>query len=37
MGRGDRHKVRWAHERSRKKKQRDKRQVAERSAGKRKA
>ncbi len=37
MGRGDRHKVRWAHVRERKKKQRDKRQAAERPAGKKKA
>jgi hypothetical protein len=27
MGRGDRHKVRWAHDRERKKKARDKRKV----------
>jgi hypothetical protein len=31
MGRGDRHKVRWAHDRERKKKERDKRQATERS------
>jgi hypothetical protein len=36
MGRGDRHKVRWAHDRERNKKQRDKRQAAERSAAKKK-
>ncbi len=36
MGRGDRHKVRWAHERGRKKKQRDKRQASERTAAKKK-
>jgi hypothetical protein len=34
VGRGDRKKVRWAHDRLRKKKERDKRQAAERSAAK---
>jgi hypothetical protein len=34
MGRGDRHKVRWAHDRGRKKKQRDKRQTSEKGAKK---
>jgi hypothetical protein len=29
MGRGDRHKVRWAHDRARKKKEREKRQMPE--------
>jgi hypothetical protein len=37
MGRGDRHKVRWAHDRERKKKERDKRLVAERAATKKKS
>jgi hypothetical protein len=32
MGRGDRNKVRWAHDRERKKKDRDKRQAQERGA-----
>ena len=32
MGRGDRAKVRWAHDRERKKKVREKRQAAERAA-----
>ncbi|CAN5321699.1 hypothetical protein BH20ACT24_BH20ACT24_12030 [soil metagenome] len=36
MGRGDRNKVRWAHDRERKKKDRDARQAKER-AGDRKA
>jgi hypothetical protein len=36
MGRGDRHKIRWAHDRERKKKEREKRQAAERSAAKKK-
>jgi hypothetical protein len=31
MGRGDRNKVRWAHDRERKKKDREKRKGAERS------
>jgi hypothetical protein len=34
MGRGDRHKVRWAHDRERKKKDRGKRKVREREAAK---
>jgi hypothetical protein len=34
MGRGDRHKVRWAHDRERKKKDREKRQATERTAAK---
>lgn len=34
MGRGDRHKVRWAHDRERKKKDREKRQAKERSEAK---
>jgi hypothetical protein len=34
MGRGDRHKVRWAHDRERKKKEREKREAAERGAAK---
>jgi hypothetical protein len=37
MGRGDRHKVRWAHDRERRKKEREKRQVAERAAAKKKS
>jgi hypothetical protein len=36
MGRGDRHKVRWAHDRERKKKEREKRQAGERGAAKKK-
>ena len=32
MGRGDRAKIRWAHDRERKKKQADKRRAAERGA-----
>ncbi len=32
MGRGDRRKVRWAHDRERKKREREKRQAAERGA-----
>jgi len=36
MGRGDRHKVRWAHDRDRKKKEREKRRAAERPAEKKK-
>jgi hypothetical protein len=36
MGRGDRHKIRWAHDRERKKKEREKRQAAERAAAKKK-
>jgi hypothetical protein len=34
MGRGDRHKVRWAHDRERKKKEREKREAKERGAAK---
>jgi hypothetical protein len=34
LGRGDRHKVRWAHDRERRKKDRDKRRAAERSKAK---
>jgi hypothetical protein len=34
MGRGDRHKVRWAHDRERKKKEREKRQAKEREGAK---
>jgi hypothetical protein len=34
MGRGDRHKVRWAHDRERKKKEREKRKAVERAAAK---
>jgi hypothetical protein len=37
MGRGDRHKVRWAHDRKRQKKGRDKRQAADRAASKKKS
>jgi hypothetical protein len=37
MGRGDRHKVRWAHDRERRKKQRDKRQATEGTGAKKKA
>jgi hypothetical protein len=37
MGRGDRKKVRWAHDRERKKKDRDKRHASERSSTKKKA
>jgi hypothetical protein len=37
MGRGDRHKVRWAHNRERKKKEREKRQAAERGAARKKS
>jgi hypothetical protein len=36
MGRGDRHKVRWAHDRERKKKSREAKQAKERSAAKKK-
>jgi hypothetical protein len=32
MGRGDRHKVRWAHDRNRKKKEREKRKPKERAS-----
>lgn len=34
MGRGDRHRVRWAHDRQRRKKERETRQAAERAAAK---
>jgi hypothetical protein len=34
MGRGDRNKVRWAHDRERKKKERDKRHAGERAKAK---
>jgi hypothetical protein len=34
MGRGDRHKVRWAHDRARKKKEREKRRAAESATAK---
>jgi hypothetical protein len=34
MGRGDRHKVRWAHDRERKKKEREKREAKERGDAK---
>jgi hypothetical protein len=34
MGRGDRHKVRWAHDRARKKKEREKRKGVEQGAAK---
>jgi len=37
MGRGDRHKVRWAHDRKREKKEREKRQATERAAAKKKS
>ncbi len=37
MGRGDRHKVRWAHDRVRKKKGREKREAAERGTAKKAA
>jgi hypothetical protein len=37
MGRGDRPKVRWAHDRERKKKERDKRQSDERAAARKSA
>jgi hypothetical protein len=37
MGRGDRNKVRWAHDRERRKKERDKRQAQERAAAKKKS
>jgi hypothetical protein len=33
MGRGDRHKVRWAHDRERKKKDREKRKAKEPAGG----
>jgi hypothetical protein len=36
MGRGDRHRVRWAHERKRKKKARDGRKVEERREARKK-
>ncbi len=34
MGRGDRHKVRWAHDRERKKKDREKRKSTDRAPAK---
>lgn len=37
MGRGDRHKVRWAHDRERKKKDREKRKAAEQASEKKKS
>ena len=37
MGRGDRAKVRWAHDRERKKKEREDRQAAERKAARKAA
>jgi hypothetical protein len=37
MGRGDRHKVRWAHDRERKKKEREKRHAAEKAPAKKKS
>lgn len=37
MGRGDRAKVRWAHDRERKKKERDDRKTAERKAARKAA
>ena len=37
MGRGDRAKVRWAHDRQRKTKQAEKRKAAERAAGRKAA
>jgi hypothetical protein len=37
MGRGDRARVRWAHDREKKKKDRDKRRSAERGAGRKAA
>jgi hypothetical protein len=37
MGRGDRAKVRWAHDRARKKKQAEKRKADERGAGRKAA
>ena len=37
MGRGDRHKVRWAHDRARKKKDREKREAAEHTTAKKTA
>ena len=37
MGRGDRAKVRWAHDRERKKKQAEKRKADERAAGRKAA
>jgi hypothetical protein len=37
MGRGDRAKVRWAHDRQRKTKQSEKRKAAERAAGRKAA
>jgi hypothetical protein len=37
MGRGDRHKVRWAHDRARKKKEREARRAKEGAAPKKKS
>ena len=37
MGRGDRQRVRWAHDREKKKKERERRQVAERTAARKAA
>ena len=37
MGRGDRHKVRWAHDRERKKKDREKRKATERAESKKRS
>ena len=37
MGRGDRRKVRWAHDRERKKKEREAKQASERAAAKKKS
>jgi hypothetical protein len=37
MGRGDRRKIRWAHDRERKKKEREKRRAQERHAARRTA
>jgi hypothetical protein len=36
MGRGDRHKIRWAHDRARKKKEREKRRAVEGAGDKKK-
>jgi hypothetical protein len=37
MGRGDRHKVRWAHDRERRKKERNRKAAAERATAKKKS
>jgi hypothetical protein len=37
MGRGDRHKVRWAHDRQRRKKEREKKTAGERATAKKKS